>query len=138
MRTSTLALIALTSLAACSFSDSSGSLSDSVSSPFELVSSLSAGVSSDSAYRDDVSDHTRTVLALGGSAADVSAGLGTIARAHGISDWQASDSTYLGVGRGIAKAAAGDGALVAAQASLATCERRKALMQAGFHAADAE
>ncbi len=120
----------------CSFSDSSGSLSDSVSSPFELASSLSSsGESSDTAYLDDVSDHARTIVASGGTVGDITAGLSRVARAHGITNWEAADATYLGFGRGLAKAGVGEAKLAHFQNALTDDSRHATLIATGFKGA---
>jgi hypothetical protein len=133
--------VAMVAVLGCSLSDSSGSISDSVSSPFEMMSDSSkssSGEDADTAYRDDVSDHTRTVVAAGGSADDVAGDLGPLARRHGISDWEARDSTYEALGRGLALGGIDGGDLRPYEQRLAADPRRAALLRRGFAAVSAE
>lgn len=96
-----IAILALAPLG-CSLSDSSKSISDSVSSPFTSSSKSSKSESQD--YQDDVRDYTAGYVKGGGGTADgLRAGLTSVAKSHGISNWEADDDTYVGVGRGLAK-----------------------------------
>jgi hypothetical protein len=103
MRLGLVAILFLVPIIAggCSISNSSGSISDSVSSPFKWSSSSSGG---DTAYRDDVSDYTVAYLE---SAADIGAfrrGLGQIAQRHGITNWEADRLTCASIGHGLRRA----------------------------------
>lgn len=98
------ACIAVLSLAplGCSFSDSSKSISDSVSSPFTSSSKSSKSENQD--YQDDVRDYTASYVKGGGSTAEgLRSGLTSVAKSHGMSNWEADDDTYLGVGNGLAR-----------------------------------
>jgi hypothetical protein len=97
--------IALTTLlvaAGCSFSDS-------VSSPFESSASSSRSSSSSSparaeSYRNEVRDYTAAYVK---SSADVAAfrrGMASIASKHGVTDWEADQNSYVGIGLGLKKA----------------------------------
>jgi len=125
------ATLVLAAVSACSFSKSSESISTSVSSPFES-SSKSSGGDSDTAYLDDVSDQTKTVVASGGSATDVRSSLGTVAREHGVTDWEGLDSTYIAVGRGLAAAGVADGDLDSFAGQLAKDDRSAGLIRRGY------
>lgn len=133
-------MCATATLYGCSISDSSESISDSISSPSESISDSSkssSGGDSDTAYRDDVSDHTRTVVAAGGSADDVTSELGPVARQHGITDWEARDATWVGMGRGLALAGVESADLAAYEESLGGDTHRHALLRRGFDTATA-
>ena len=84
----------------------SGSISDSVSSPFKWSSdsSQSSSDEKDEAYNGDVRDYTETYVR---SSSDVEAfkkGLSSLAARHGISNWEADQATYTGIGEGLGKA----------------------------------
>jgi len=83
----------------CSISDS---VSKSVSSPFEWSSASAEGGSA--SYQSDVSDYT---VAYVKSSNDVTAfqnGIASVASKHGITNWQASEATWRGVGEGLGRA----------------------------------
>ena len=104
------ALLALVPFAAaCSLSASSESLSASVessskivSSPFE--SSSSSLKSSETRYREGVRDHTVSYVRSGGTVESLQTQTADLARQYGISDWQASNATWEGIGEGLARA----------------------------------
>lgn len=105
-----LLALALTS-AGCSFSYSSASISDSIASSSKSVSdsiSSSSGGSSASekAYREDVRDYTARAVKDKRSVEALEAGLPGVAETHGVTDWEADQSTWLGVGEGLRKAKA--------------------------------
>jgi hypothetical protein len=83
-----------------SSSDSSGSSSDSSASS----SASSSPASKESLYRDDVRDYTTAYVKAGGQIADFNQKLGDLAKARGITDWEANMATYEGIGEGLAKA----------------------------------
>jgi hypothetical protein len=92
----------LVAVAGCSFSDSSTSISKSISSPFESSSASSpAGAQ---AYQTDVADYTYAHVISAGQGDTFMKGLATVAERHGISNWEADDSTYIGIGKGLRKA----------------------------------
>jgi hypothetical protein len=107
---SRVVLLALLPVAAgCSLSASSESLSASVesssnvvSSPFE--SSASSLKSAETRYREDVRDHTVSFVRSGGDVAAFQAELAEVARQRGITDWEASNATWEGIGEGLARA----------------------------------
>ena len=129
-----LVLVLSLACSACSLSTSSESLSDSVSLPFDLVSSVtsSSDDSSDSAFHNDVSDHARTVVAQGGDARDISDGVADIAQSYGVTDWEVVDATFVGIGHGLAKAGVSATALAEFQNALANNPQRAELIAAGF------
>jgi hypothetical protein len=84
-------------VAGCSFSYSSDSISNS--------SSSSSGGDSEQSYRRDVRDYTATyVLRSGGDEDSFERGIASIARSHGVSNWEADRGTWIGMGEGLAKA----------------------------------
>jgi len=107
-----LLLTAALASGGCSFSyssksssDSSKSSSESSSSPFD---SSSASSSSDRAakqsYQQDIADYTKAYVISGGADSGFPNGIGDIARKHGVSDWESDQSTWEGVGAGLAAA----------------------------------
>jgi len=96
--------VLLTGLQACSFSDSSKSMSDSSSSVFSSPSSSSE---SDKAYKNEVADYTAAYLKSSSEVSNYNAflkGIGDIAADKGISHWEDNQATYKGIGRGLQKA----------------------------------
>lgn len=93
-------------LGGCSMSNSSETLSDSISSPFEWSSGSSDSSSGgDSAYRRDVSDYTVAFAHSG--AVDLDAfrsGLRQLAEERGVSNWEDDPLTCASVGRGLQRA----------------------------------
>ena len=96
-----LPLIVMLAAAGCSFSDSSESISKSISSPFQ---SSSASSPSAEAYQNDVADYTHAYVISGGQFDTFMKGLANVAERHGVTNWEADDATYTGIGRGLAKA----------------------------------
>jgi hypothetical protein len=91
------------SMSGCSISTS---ISDSVSSPFKWSSDSSRSSSKDNeaAYQGDVRDYTEAYVR---SSSDIEAfrkGLASLATKHGITNWEADQATYLGIGEGLGKA----------------------------------
>lgn len=86
------------------------SISKSISSSFESSSGSSASSSRSSsperaaAYREDVRDYTQAYVKSGGDYATFSRGLGSIASKHGVSNWEADNDTYVGIGEGLKQA----------------------------------
>ena len=103
-------LLALVPFAAgCSLSASSASLSASVESSSQIVSSpfessASSLKSAEARYRDDVRDHTVAYVRSRGDVEAFHAELAELARQRGITDWNASNATWEGVGEGLARA----------------------------------
>ncbi|HTP64554.1 MAG TPA: putative lipoprotein [Geobacteraceae bacterium] len=93
------ALLLTLCLAGCSISTS---ISDSVSSPFKWSSSISGGEKE--AYQDDVRDYTEAYVRSSSDIEGFRKGLASLAEKRGISNWEADEATYLGIGAGLAKA----------------------------------
>jgi hypothetical protein len=102
----------------CSFSHSSDSSSDSSDHSSDSSTSSSGSSTSDNddhdndknehaRYQRDVEQYTAAFLQAGGQGdASFLAGLGDVARNHGVSDWEADASTWEAIGRGIARSSA--------------------------------
>jgi hypothetical protein len=114
------------------------SISDSISSPFEWSSDSIASSSRSSSrgrasYRDDVRDYTAAYVQSGGEFATFSTGLGNVAAKHGVSDWQADEDTYFGIGAGLKKANQTPAQFTVWQSNLAGTDADKAAaMQRGY------
>ena len=75
-----------------------------------LSSSSSAALTANLAYREDVIVATATFAGSGSiEAVSFRRELGRIARAHGITDWEAFDETWVGLGWGLRYAGLSDG-----------------------------
>jgi len=92
------AVLAL-AMAGCSISNS---ISDSVSSPFKWSSDSSKGKKE--AYQGDVRDYTEAYVRSSSDIEGFRKGLASLAEKHGISNWEADEATYTGIGEGLAKA----------------------------------
>lgn len=98
--------------AGCSFSYSSESSSDSSKSSSESSGSSSESSSGSSSkddsneasYEQDVADYTSAYVISGGSSEGFLNGIGDLAAKSGISDWESSQTTWRGIGRGLAAA----------------------------------
>jgi hypothetical protein len=83
--------------------------SDSISNSLDSVSRSSSESSSDgksdsAAYREDVKDLTAAHLLSGGDLGGLQRDLGSLARQHGVNDWESDPSTFVAVGEGLAVA----------------------------------
>ncbi len=97
-----LGILAL--LAGCSFSYSSGKSSDSSKSSSNSSSpSDTDQKDAKTAYKSDVSAYT-TSAAKDGNAEDYMRELGSIAKRHGITDWERDTATYNAIGSGLRRA----------------------------------
>ncbi len=97
-----LGILAL--LAGCSLSYSSGKSSDSSKSSSNSSSpSDTDQKDAKTAYKSDVSAYT-TSAAKDGNAEDYMRELGSIAKRHGITDWERDTATYNAIGSGLRRA----------------------------------
>jgi hypothetical protein len=89
----------------CSISNSSDTLSDSISSPFKW-SSKSSDSSSDgaSAYRQDVSDYTVAFVRSGDDLDAFRSGLRELAESRGVTNWEEDSLTCASIGLGLRSA----------------------------------
>jgi hypothetical protein len=91
-------------VAGCSFSYSAESISNSISGSSNS-SSGSSGGGGEQSYQKDVRDYTATyVLRSSDDEETFERGIASIARSHGVSNWEADRTTWLGMGEGLAKA----------------------------------
>lgn len=107
MRLMNLCVLGMVGLLAggCAISESIGSISDSVSSPFEWSSaSLSSSSGEDSAYRQDVSELTVAYATHGGDLDAFRHGVGELALERGITSWETDPLTCASIGYGVARA----------------------------------
>jgi len=97
------AVTLLTSLLGCTLSTS---ISDSVSSPFKWSSDSSSRSSDErkESYQHDIRNYTEVHARSDNDVAGFTRGLASISEQHGITNWEADTSTYIGIGEGLAKA----------------------------------
>ena len=118
-----------------SLSDSSNSSSESVSNSSNSISRSSSPEDTKTSYRDDVRNYTAGYAKAGGQVNDAyQKQLADLAKRHGISNWENSDSTFRGVGEGLGQAKVGQPELDAYMTGLARsdADKRKA-MQEGYN-----
>jgi len=104
-------------LAGCSFSYSSGSISNSSKTSSDSIKHSSDSSSSSSkndnktAFSEDVVEYARAYVEAGSAPDDFLSGIGELARRRGISDWEVEDATWVSIGRGIGMTKASDAQL---------------------------
>ena len=126
-----LAAALVVGVSACSFSDSSESLSKSVSSPFKSSSDSSGN--SALAYQADVRDYTAAYIRSGGDYDTFERKIGNVAAQHGITDWELDSGTYLAIGQGLRKGGLKPIELAAWKSNLAGSDLSRAdLIQKGY------
>lgn len=100
--------VAALGLVGCAtFSESlSDSVSKSVSSPFKWSSGSSSGSSDErkESYQGEVRRFAEVCSRSNGGVPELVKGVTAVAEKHGISNWEADLSTYVGIGEGLAKA----------------------------------
>jgi hypothetical protein len=116
----------------CSFSDSSVSISKSISSPF---ASSSRSSSPEEAYVNDVRDYTSAYMKSGGRPDELRRELSALAEKHGISDWERNKATFRGVGAGLGKAGARQVEVDAFKQNLATTDEQATWIQEAYDSA---
>jgi hypothetical protein len=113
---------------ACSFSHSSGSISDS--------SKSSSGSSADDkkAFRNDVSQYTEAFVEAGGEQQQTFfSGLSDLARKRGVSDWESEPSTWEAIGHGLGRTKVNDAQRTAYETAWASGDaERESAMARGF------
>jgi hypothetical protein len=98
-----LAIALAAAISGCGMlSDSSRSLSKSVSSP--LRSSGSSSGRQDEAYMREIRDFSYGYAKSGGDARAFSRGIGSLAQRHGVADWHNDRETCVAVGQGFREA----------------------------------
>lgn len=85
---------------------SSGSSSDFSSSPFTSSSDSSSGSdeAEEDAYQRDIRDYTAKLAASDLDLRSYQRDLSAIAESYGVTDWERRDTTFVAIGRGLAKA----------------------------------
>lgn len=131
-----VAMLVAVPLAGCSISASSWSLSKSSrsSSRSSDSSSNSSPGAAEHAYRDDVTDYTRTWARSGrGDVRGFQTDVARIAEEHGITNWEENPGTYTAIGEGLGSAKISAADLMAYKRGLAGDDQRKAdLIQQGY------
>lgn len=127
-----LIALVLTLSAGCSLSDSSVSISKSVSSPF---ASSSRSSSPEDEYRADVRDFTAAHVQSGGTAEELRRRIGELAAEHGVSDWESNSDTLNAVGEGLAKAGYRQVQVDAFKTNLASTSEQAEWLQKGYDSA---
>jgi hypothetical protein len=126
--------VGIVALAGCgSLSDSSKSSSNIISSP---STSSSRSSSPEDAYREDVRDYTAAHVKSGGTTADLRAEIGKLAEKHGISDWEANEATYRGIGEGLGKAGYRQVEVDAFKKNMAETPQQAEWIQKGYDSAN--
>ncbi|CAD6881137.1 hypothetical protein [Methylomonas albis] len=124
----TTVILGIALISGCSFSTSSESSSDSSTGIFKSASSPFTS-SSDSSrnkhdkYETDVADYTATfVVSSSGSLDSFRGRISELAESHEITNWESDRDTYVGIGRGLAKAGLGKPQISAFTESLSNNE----------------
>ena len=132
-------VLAAVTLAGCSISVSSWSLSKSVrsSSHSSDASSSSSPGAAERAYRDDVSDYTRAFAkSHRGDSRSFQADLAKLAEEHGITNWEENPATYEAIGDGLGSAQVSQAELMAYKRNFSGGDPQKAeLIQKGYDSA---
>jgi outer membrane murein-binding lipoprotein Lpp len=102
-KTLTVLVLSATLLGGCAISTSiSDSVSTSVESLSDSISSISPGGSSEeAAYDEDVQAYAAVFAGSPGSERDFLRGIGRVAGRHGISNWESRPGTLVAAGRGL-------------------------------------
>lgn len=132
--TTRLARLVLCALFVCaagcgSLSASSGSLSKVVLSP---LTSSSRSSSPDDSYAEDVSDLTASHVKSGGSANDLRRDIGSVAKRHGVTDWESNPTTYRAVGAGLKQAGYTQSQVESFAKTFADTADQESLIQKGY------
>jgi hypothetical protein len=125
------ALVALAaSTAGCSFSESSKSSSDIISSPFKSSSDSLGG--SGSSYGNQVKEFTGSYVKSGGDLTKLQQEVGKIAAKSGISDWENTQATWVGIGQGLKAAGTTPAQLQGYLATLGLTPQQTQWLQTGY------
>jgi len=123
--------LSLTGCIMSSISESSGSISDSSTSSSK--SSKSSSDESKESYLRDIKQYTAVYIRSNSDMNGLIKGLASISEKHGVTDWEAYDATFLGIGEGFAKAALTQQQVDQNAAFLAEGDQLKiAIIQQGF------
>lgn len=124
-----MVMVLAASTGGCSFSESSKSSSNIVSSPF---TSSSESSSPENAYREQVQDFTGSYVKSGGDMSKLEQEIGKIAEQRGISDWESNQSTYIGIGKGLKAAGINQAQFDGYKATLSHSEQQTQWLQDGY------
>lgn len=114
------------------------SISDSISSPFEsssdsLASSSGSSSKERASYRNEVRDYTSAYVKSGGDFDNFTRGLDSIASKHKVTNWEADQDTYVGIGAGLKAAGVTKEQFAVWQTNLTKGDATKAAaMQKGY------
>jgi hypothetical protein len=114
------------------------SISDSVSSSFESSSASLASSSGSSSrerenYRNEVRDYTSAYVKSGGQFDNFTRGLDSVAARHEVTNWEADQDTYVGIGAGLKAAGVTTEQFKVWQANLSNGDATKAAsMEKGY------
>ena len=99
------ALLSLFALLGCATGSSVSESSDSISGSFESGSKSSKSSSAErkEAYQGDIRHYTEAYTRSYSDVAGFTRGLSSISEKHGTTNWEADNSTYVGIGEGLAK-----------------------------------
>lgn len=104
-----------------------GSISDSISSPFESSSASSRSLESkESKFRRDVQDYTATFAKSDGDLDSFEQGIAGLAASRGVTNWQSDPKTYVAIGKGLRQANASTGKVQAYITTLSGGDATKA------------
>jgi hypothetical protein len=96
----------LLSILGCAAGSSLSESSNSISTSFESSSNSSKSSSEErkEAYQGDIRHYTEVYTRSNNDVAGFAKGLSSIGAKHGTINWEADNSTYVGIGEGLAKA----------------------------------
>jgi len=127
---------AVLALAVTGCSISVSSTSDSSSSfkwSSESSSSSSKSSNQKESYQNDVRDYTEAYARSSNDPAGFRSGLASVAQKHGITNWEADQATYTGIGQGLGKAQVNQSQLEVYKTDLAGGDAARATaMQEGY------
>jgi hypothetical protein len=95
------AVLLACAMTGCSISNS---ISDSISSPFKWSSQSSKSSGEKESYQGDVRDYTEAYLRSSSDLQGFRRGVASLAQKHGITNWEADQASYTGIGEGLGKA----------------------------------
>lgn len=120
-------------LVGCSISESVKSSFESSSASSESSSSSGSSSKERESYRNDVRDYTSAYVKSGGQFDSFTRGLDSIAKKHNVTNWEADQDTFVGIGAGLKAANVTQEQFTVWQTNLAGSDATKAAsMQKGF------
>jgi hypothetical protein len=120
--------------AGCSFYYSSESSWKSSTSPSRSSASSSPDDDDkdDEAYRNDIRDFTAAYASSRRDLDGFERGLGEVARRHGVTDWEADDATFVGIGAGLKRAGVSADDRAAYETAIGAGEPERSLIRRGW------